>query len=89
MLQGKKGKLPSCTFPCLFHNNFNTQIIMEQTRKNAPASCACSYLQHSHYDRLKTDWIVSNNILAIQSGLRIGRKWGIIKCEIILFSAPV
>ena len=37
----------SCTFFCCFLNNFSFEIIKEQTRKSAAASCACFSLQHS------------------------------------------
>ena len=38
-LPGKTGTPHSCSFPCFFHNNFKTQIIMQQTRNGAAASC--------------------------------------------------
>ena len=43
----------SCNFSCLFHNNFYTQIIMEQTRKSAVVSRVCFSLTHPTHDWFK------------------------------------
>ena len=45
-LQTRTHTQPSCTLPCLLHNNVKTQIIMEQTKKCATVPLACSSLQH-------------------------------------------
>ena len=58
----RKVSRPGCSFPCLYYNNFKIQIIMEQTRNRAAASCACSSLQ-IYYRQL--------SVVAVKYNIRI------------------